>query len=147
MRYAAEAATLALEDAEPMAVAAAAVQEVLGEQHDAVVAGRWLRDIAATNVTRAEAMVAGLLIAAEQREARGVGRQVARRLGRTVEAQGPEVAGLTDDIDDGHTSGRPAASCGASPTIVPSRSCWCIGPADYDDWTFPKGKREPDRRE
>ena len=69
VRYAAEAATLALEDAEPMAVAAAAVQEVLGEQHDAVVAGRWLRDIAATNVTRAEAMVAGLLIAAEQREA------------------------------------------------------------------------------
>ena len=52
-----------------MAVAAADVQEVLGEQHDAVVAGRWLRDIAATNVTRAEAMVAGLLIAAEQREA------------------------------------------------------------------------------
>ena len=52
-----------------MAVAAAAVQEVLGEQHDAVVAGRWLRDVAATNVTRAEAMVAGLLIAAEQREA------------------------------------------------------------------------------
>ena len=43
VRYAAEAATLALEDAEPMAVAAAAVQEVLGEQHDAVVAGRWLR--------------------------------------------------------------------------------------------------------
>ena len=69
VRYAAEAATLAVEAAEPMAVTAAGVQEVLGEQHDAVVAARWLRDIAATNVTRAEAMVAGLLIAAEQREA------------------------------------------------------------------------------
>jgi CHAD domain-containing protein len=60
---------LALEAAEPMAVGAAALQDVLGEQHDSVVAGQWLRDIAATNVTRAEAMVAGLLIAAEQRDA------------------------------------------------------------------------------
>jgi CHAD domain-containing protein len=69
VRYAAEAATLAVEGAESMAITTAAVQEVLGEQHDAVVAAHWLRDIAATNVTRAEAMVAGLLIAAEQREA------------------------------------------------------------------------------
>ena len=69
VRYAAEAATLAVESAEPMAVTTEGVQEVLGEQHDAVVAARWLREIAATNVTRAEALVAGLLIAAEQREA------------------------------------------------------------------------------
>ena len=69
VRYAAEAATLALPEAQTMATTAAAVQEVLGEQHDAIVAARWLRDIAATNVTRAEAMVCGLLIAAEERDA------------------------------------------------------------------------------
>ncbi len=69
VRYAAEAATLALPEAEAMATTAAEIQEVLGELHDAVVAARWLRDMAATNVTRAEAMVCGLLIAAEERDA------------------------------------------------------------------------------
>jgi len=69
VRYAAEAATLALPDAQLMATVVAEIQEVLGEQHDAIVAARWLRDIAATNVTRAEALVCGLLIAAEERDA------------------------------------------------------------------------------
>ncbi len=69
VRYAAEAAALALPAAESMAETAADLQDVLGEQHDAIVAAQWLRDIAATNVTRAEAMVAGLLIAAEKRDA------------------------------------------------------------------------------
>jgi CHAD domain-containing protein len=73
VRYAAEAATLALPEAEAMATTVADIQEVLGEQHDAVVAAQWLRDIAATNVTRAEAMVCGLLIAAEERDAQAWG--------------------------------------------------------------------------
>ncbi|HTN80586.1 MAG TPA: CYTH and CHAD domain-containing protein, partial [Acidimicrobiales bacterium] len=64
VRYAAEAAMLAIADAEPMARTAAVIQDLLGEQHDAIVAARWLRDVASTNVTRGEALVCGLLIAA-----------------------------------------------------------------------------------
>jgi CHAD domain-containing protein len=61
---------LAIKDAAPMAKALAEMQDVLGEEHDAVVAEEWLRSIAVTNVSRAEALVIGMLIAVEQREAR-----------------------------------------------------------------------------
>ena len=70
VRYAADAATLASKEAVPMAKALAEMQDVLGEEHDAVVAEEWLRGIAVTNVSRAEALVIGMLIAVEQREAR-----------------------------------------------------------------------------
>ena len=62
VRYAADAASLTARLAE--------MQDVLGEEHDAVVAEEWLRGIAVTNVSRAEALVIGMLIAVEQREAR-----------------------------------------------------------------------------
>jgi CHAD domain-containing protein len=70
VRYAADAAGLAIKDAAPMSSALSAVQDVLGEEHDAVVAEEWLRAIAVTNVSRAEALVIGMLIAVEQREAK-----------------------------------------------------------------------------
>jgi CHAD domain-containing protein len=70
VRYAADAASLAIKDAAPMAKALAEMQDVLGEEHDALVAEEWLRGIAVTNVSRAEAVVIGMLIAVEQREAR-----------------------------------------------------------------------------
>ncbi len=67
---------------------------------------------------------------------------MARRLGRTVEAQGPEVAGLTDGLDHGYV--RAAGGLvwrvtddGIVEIVLVHR------PGDYDDWTFPKGKREP----
>jgi len=68
-RYAAEAVTRAIPDAEPLAAAVAEVQGVLGDQHDAVVAEAWLRGAVRAGCSRHQAMVAGLLIAAEIREA------------------------------------------------------------------------------
>lgn len=70
-RYAAEAVEPAVgEPARAFARAVAALQEVLGEQHDAVVAQAWLREAAAApGVRRAEAFVAGQLAAAEHARA------------------------------------------------------------------------------
>jgi CHAD domain-containing protein len=69
LRYAAEAvAPVAGKDASRLASAAEDLQEVLGDQHDAVVAEAWLR--AAAKATRGgPAMVAGLLVAAERAKA------------------------------------------------------------------------------
>ena len=65
-RYAAEAVTpVAGKTAARFAAAVEAVQEVLGGQHDAVVAQDWLRRAAADAPGRA-AMTAGLLIAVER---------------------------------------------------------------------------------
>ena len=67
---------------------------------------------------------------------------MARRLGGTLEAQGPEVAGLTDDLDDGHVR----AAGGLVWRVTDNRAVEIVlvhRPGDYDDWTFPKGKREP----
>ena len=130
-----------------MATTAAAVQEVLGEQHDAVVAARWLRDIAATNVTRAEAMVLWPADRGRRARRRGVGCEVARRLGRGLEAQGEEVARLEADAT--------ALAAGDHVVRAAGGLVWRVSdesrrdrdrapPGDYDDWTFPKGKREPD---
>jgi CHAD domain-containing protein len=69
VRYAAEAVVPVVgKDAKRFAAAAEALQEVLGEQHDAVVAEEWLR-AAARSAGRAEALVAGQLIAAERAKA------------------------------------------------------------------------------
>ncbi|HEX9342007.1 MAG TPA: CHAD domain-containing protein, partial [Actinomycetota bacterium] len=70
-RYAAEAVEpVAGEPAKAFAGAVAALQEVLGEQHDAVVAQAWLRQAAGSaGVRRAEAFVAGQLAAAEHARA------------------------------------------------------------------------------
>ena len=67
---------------------------------------------------------------------------MARRLGRTVEAQGPEVAGLTNDLDDGHVR----AAGGLVWRVTDDRTVEIVlvhRPGDFDDWTFPKGKRDP----
>jgi CHAD domain-containing protein len=65
-RYAAEAvAPVAGKPAERFAAAVEAVQEVLGDQHDAVVAQAWLRQ-AAAEAPGPAALAAGLLIAAER---------------------------------------------------------------------------------
>jgi CHAD domain-containing protein len=68
-RYAAEAVEPVVgKPARRFAAAAEAVQEVLGDHHDAVVAQDWLRE-AAANAPGRSALVAGLLIAAEREEA------------------------------------------------------------------------------
>jgi CHAD domain-containing protein len=58
-RYAAEAVVPVLSAASPMARALAAVQTVLGEHHDAVVAEQWLRST--TTRSRQEAFAVGAL--------------------------------------------------------------------------------------
>ncbi|GAC1595333.1 MAG: CYTH and CHAD domain-containing protein [Acidimicrobiales bacterium] len=66
-RYAAEAvAPVVGKQAHRLAAAVADVQEVLGDFHDAVVAAAWLREHGRT-VTANEAMVAGQLVAVEDR--------------------------------------------------------------------------------
>ena len=68
-RYAAEAvAPVVGKPAERFAAAAEAIQEILGDQHDAVVAQEWLRT-AAVEATGRGALAAGLLIAAERERA------------------------------------------------------------------------------
>jgi CHAD domain-containing protein len=68
-RYAAEAVEPVIgKPAERFADAAADLQDVLGDQHDAVVGEAWLRQ-AARSARRDEAVVAGVLIAAEQASA------------------------------------------------------------------------------
>jgi hypothetical protein len=41
---------------------------VLGDQHDAVVAEQWLRDAVLEGASRQQALVAGLLVAAERQD-------------------------------------------------------------------------------
>jgi CHAD domain-containing protein len=68
-RYAAEAVVPVVgKPAERFAEAAEAIQEILGDHHDAVVAQAWLREAAASAPGRS-ALTAGLLIAAERDEA------------------------------------------------------------------------------
>ena len=68
-RYAAEAAAPVFgEPARTFARAVAGLQEVLGEQHDAVVAEGWLRR-AAVSARRDEAFVSGQLVMAERARA------------------------------------------------------------------------------
>ena len=79
VRYAAEAVEPVIgKPAERFADAAADLQDVLGDQHDAVVGETWLRE-AARSARRDEALVAGLLVAAERASAaasRGAWRSV-----------------------------------------------------------------------
>lgn len=77
-RYAAEAvAPVVGRPAARFAAAAEAIQEILGDQHDAVVAQDWLR-VAAADAPSRSALAAGLLIAAERDAAtRARGRWVA----------------------------------------------------------------------
>jgi CHAD domain-containing protein len=66
LRYAAESAARVVgRPARRVATAAAALQEVLGDHHDAVAAEGWLRQ-AATAGSDAEVLVAGQLIAVER---------------------------------------------------------------------------------
>jgi CHAD domain-containing protein len=66
LRYAAEAvAPVSGKPAERLAKAAEGLQEVLGDQHDAVVAGAWLRQAAGSG-RREQALAAGQLIALER---------------------------------------------------------------------------------
>jgi CHAD domain-containing protein len=68
-RYAAEAVEPVIgKPAEKFADAAADLQDVLGDQHDAVVGEAWLRE-AAHGAKRDQALVAGLLAAAERASA------------------------------------------------------------------------------
>lgn len=65
-RYAAEVAAVAVgKPARRLASAVADLQDVLGEHQDAVVAGAWLRSVA-PELTPAEALVAGQLVAAQR---------------------------------------------------------------------------------
>jgi CHAD domain-containing protein len=68
-RYAAEAVSAAIPPAGKHAAAIAELQGVLGDQHDAVVAEQWLRDAVLDGASRQQALVAGLLVAAERHEA------------------------------------------------------------------------------
>lgn len=68
-RYAAEAASGVLPRAAAHAKAIAGLQEVLGDQHDAVVAEMWLREAVRAGASPAQALAAGVLIAAERAEA------------------------------------------------------------------------------
>ncbi len=69
VRYAADAAALAIAEAAPHAAALSELQGVLGEQHDAVVAEQWLRAAVTAGTSRNQALAAGLLVAEQRREA------------------------------------------------------------------------------
>ena len=119
-RYAAEAASVVLPGAAAHAKAIAGVQDVLGEQHDAVVAEAWLRDAVTVGTTRVQAMAVGLLVAlqrADAAERRGV---VAGRLGCRQRQEAPGV--------DAADPSPPAGSRGGS-AVTCSRCCWCTAPA------------------
>lgn len=91
-RYAAEAVEPVVgKPARRFATAAADLQDVLGEQHDAVVAEAWLRDHART-LRAARALAAGQLIAAERAAARAA-RDRWRRVWRTL-ARGKRTSWL-----------------------------------------------------
>jgi CHAD domain-containing protein len=65
-RYAAEVAAVAVgKPAKRLAAAVAELQEVLGEHQDAVVAEDWLRSVA-PELSPAEALVAGQLVAGQR---------------------------------------------------------------------------------
>ncbi len=64
-----EAAARIIPAAAKFAEQVAHLQDVLGEQHDAVVAEGWLRDTVTAGVSGDEGMVAGLLIASQRAEA------------------------------------------------------------------------------
>jgi CHAD domain-containing protein len=68
-RYAVEAATRVIPEAAGHAAALADLQGVLGDQHDAVVAQAWLRAIVGEGTSRRQAFAAGLLVAAQEKEA------------------------------------------------------------------------------
>jgi CHAD domain-containing protein len=74
-RYATEAVARYEPDAGALAAAVAELQGVLGDQHDAVVAEAWLREVVGLAVTRRQAFVAGLLVAAERLEANRLARE------------------------------------------------------------------------
>jgi CHAD domain-containing protein len=74
-RYATEAVARYVPAAGRLAEAVAELQGVLGDQHDAVVAEGWLRDVVGLSVTRRQAFVAGLLAAAERVEAQRLARE------------------------------------------------------------------------
>jgi CHAD domain-containing protein len=82
-RYATEAVARYEPAAAGLASALADLQGVLGDQHDAVVAEAWLRDVVDLAVTRRQAFVAGLLAAAERVEARRAARMWPSAWGRT----------------------------------------------------------------
>jgi CHAD domain-containing protein len=73
-RYAAEAAARAVPGAARHAKAIAALQDELGELHDAVVTEAWLRRQVAEGADPAEAFAAGLLVAADRARARSLRR-------------------------------------------------------------------------
>src|SRR6266536_624459 len=78
-RYAAEAAVPVIgEPARAFAKAVERLQEVLGEQHDAVVAEGWLHE-AAASARRQEAFVAGQLAAAEREHWRQAWKAASRK--------------------------------------------------------------------
>lgn len=74
-RYAAEAAAPVFSGAANHAVALAGVQDVLGRHHDTVVVEAWLRQTALDQASRAQALVAGLLVSAEIDERRRCGQE------------------------------------------------------------------------
>jgi CHAD domain-containing protein len=85
VRYAAEAVEPVIgKPADRFADAAADLQDVLGDQHDAVVGESWLRE-AARSARRDQALAAGLLVAAERASAaasRGAWRSAWKALDR-----------------------------------------------------------------
>ena len=68
---------------------------------------------------------------------------MARRVGRGLEAQGAEVARLADAASSDDVLRAAGGVVWRVSETARSRSSSCTDP-DYDDWTFPKGKREPD---
>ena len=69
---------------------------------------------------------------------------MAGRVGRGLEAQGPKVAGVDDGVD---VEPYVQAAGGVVWRMTDSGLVEIVlvhRPADYDDWTFPKGKREPE---
>ncbi len=143
-RYAAEAVVPAFgKPARIYARAVTALQDVLGEHQDAVVAAEWLRRAAAQTDDESTGFAAGLLAAIEYRAAeqsRGSWADAWRRASRKklrALAVSPETE--PDIRAAGGILVRRRRHAGRRRTELA-----LVHRPRYDDWTFPKGKRDAD---
>ena len=131
VRYAAEASEPLF--GKPMrhfAKAVTAVQEILGEHHDAVVAGTWIAK-AAEECSTSEAYAAGMLAQVEREYAFAArGRQSAPRTGHCGRDTVTKLV---------RAAGGVVTRRGAGETL----EVLVVHRPKYDDWSLPKGKCEP----
>ena len=119
--------------AKRFAKAVAALQDVLGDHQDAVVAATWLRDAAESSQNRDEVFVAGVLTGM----IRVVEHETRARLAGGVEAGAP--ARRLRPMTAPEVACRGRRWCGAA-TRPESAEVLLVHRPRYDDWSLPEGQ-------